>query len=41
MDIRMKEWGIQQLSFPNDNKNIAWKSFASDGMSGWQYTFVP
>jgi hypothetical protein len=41
MDIRMKEWGIQQLSVPNDNKNIAWKSFASDGMSGWQYTFVP
>ena len=39
MDVRLKEWNIQPIA-PKTN-NIQWKSFAADGMSGWQYTFVP
>lgn len=41
MDVRLKEWNITTLEANIDPKNNPWKTFASDGMSGWQYTFVP
>jgi hypothetical protein len=40
MEIRLKEWQITSIEADPNQKNIQWKSFAADGMSGWQYTFV-
>ncbi|MEY3598643.1 MAG: hypothetical protein RL521_1065 [Bacteroidota bacterium] len=40
MEIRLKEWQITSIEADPIQKNIQWKSFAADGMSGWQYTFV-
>lgn len=41
MDARLKEWNIQTINPNTKTDNYQWKSFAADGMSGWQYTFVP
>ncbi len=41
MEIRLAEWKVKTIPYPNTTDNPEWKSFAADDFSGWKYIFVP
>ncbi len=41
MEIRLAEWKVKTIPYPNTSAAPEWKSFAADDFSDWKYIFVP